>query len=206
MNGLVVLLGLCLLLLLPVVALLIAVRVGFRLRVPPRPLEALLARKFPITRPLKPAGEVTLAHPRLEVASEADRLGIGADVAVSAFGGQAAVSGTVLLSGEVRFRPEDGSVFVDRCRVDCLEVAGLPSALTKLVGEVVGIAARELLDDRAVYRLREEDARLGALRSLVRDLGVRGGRIELSVGGAPDSLRGLVAVVRPGGRHRRRPG
>lgn len=195
MNGLLVLLGLLLLL---VVALLVAVRVGFRLRVPARPLESLLARSFPITRPLRPGGEVTLSRPRLEVAPEADRLGIGADVAVSAFGGQAAVAGTVLLSGEVRYRPEDGSVFVDRCRVDRLEVAGLPSALTKLVGEVVGIAARELLEDRAVYRLREDGGRIGGLRSLVRDLGVRGGRIELAVGGTPESLRGLAAVVRPG--------
>lgn len=181
-------------------SLVLAVRVGFRIRLPARPVEALLARKFPLTRPLRPTGEVTLDHPRLQVGAGSDRLGIGADVAVAALGGAAAVRGTVLLSGEVRYRQEDGAVFVDRCRVDRLEVAGLPSALTKLVGEAVGVAARELLDDRAVYRLREDGGRVGALRPLVRALGARDGRLELAIGGTPGSLRALAGLVHPGGR------
>lgn len=165
------------------VLLLALLRVGFPVRVPPRSVEKALALKLPLSRPLKPAGEVRVTAVRLDARDAGDRLFVSADVAVSAFSGLGTLEGTLLASGAIRWSAPDGSLFVDGTRLEAFSVNGLPDVLSRLVAEAVTALARELLEGRPVHRLEGKTRVLALARALVRDVAVRRGALELRIGG-----------------------
>ncbi len=184
-----------------VIALAALVIVGFPVRVTPGVIERALAVKLPVKKPLKWAGELQIPSIHLD-SPEGERLAVRIDVAVTGLPAAGSISGKVDVSAVIRWDDAAGEMFLGQTKLERLSVDGLPDPFLAPMREAVTVAVREVLEAHPVWRLESRTKALGATRALIRDVRIRGGCLELRVGGSTEALVqfGRALLGRPPGQ------
>jgi hypothetical protein len=152
------------------------------IEVPEARLQELVARRFPVSRRLADAVELTVGTPRLTLQPEANRIGV--ELAVSAGGeGAARVTGSLLVSQGLRLETSDHTVRIADVRVDRFAVDGLPAGLQRLLDRLGKPLAQALLEDQVLYAMRPEDV------ARLEGRGVRPEALRVTASGLTITLR-----------------
>ena len=173
----------------------VLVILGFPVRVAPSVIEKAVAVKLPLRRPLKPAGELEVTSVHLDSSGKGDRLGVQVDVTVGGLPALASVGGQVHVLAQILWKDPEGELFIRDSRFEQLSVQGLPDLLLAPIREAATLAVREILEERPVWRLEPKTRALAAVRALLRDVWIRNGSLEVSVGGSVESLSRLAGAL-----------
>ena len=121
-------------------------------------LQDLVSKRFPVSKRLLDAIDVTLDSPRLSLEPDTNRVGI--EVALRAGSGgalRAAMSGNLLVSQSLRFESGDNTIRLADVRVERLAIDGLPSHWQREIDRLGRPLASSLLEGQVLYALRPRD-------------------------------------------------
>jgi hypothetical protein len=146
-------------------------------------LNRQLARQFPLERRVLEVIDVELAHPRLALLPERDRLSTEFDLTADdrLFGGHAAAH--LRLDYALRYEPSDHSLRLKDVRIQDLALAPDASPLHGQARRLGGLAAERLLENLPIWRMKPEQvARLDALGIEPRAITVTPRGVEVALG------------------------
>ena len=135
-------------------------------------LQAWLARQFPIERRYFEVLEVAVAPPRLELRPETNRLAAEFEVRATDRLFKVAHRGIIALNCALRYEADDHTLRLTDVRIDRLEIDG--ALLKQQLDRVAVRLAEQMLNERAIYALRDKDI------ELLRGHGVRPGDIRVT--------------------------
>jgi len=154
---------------------------GIEVAVTEQQVQAWLETRFPqeetFGRPL--TMRLKLEPPRVDLSPGSDRVSFSLDAMVSPKGlGGVRARGSATVSGVIHYEPDTAEFFVRDLRADRVEIKNLPGLLS--LGEIqraVGNLVISSLEDKPLYRLRDDRPGEGRLRAYLDDLRVEDGKI-----------------------------
>ncbi|KNZ32150.1 MAG: hypothetical protein AD742_13665 [Methylibium sp. NZG] len=147
-------------------------------------LQALVARRFPVTRRYLELFDVTVAAPRLTLLPELNRLATKLDVSASDRLLRRPMNGSIDLTSALRFDAADNTVRLADVRVDSFVLGDAPGPLQNQLSRIGKLLAEEMLDGEVVYTLKPEDVKNAQGR------GYQPGELKVTP-------RGLVLTLNP---------
>jgi hypothetical protein len=143
-------------------------------------LNELVARSFPVTRPLVGGlADLTLSSPRLGLLPASNRIATAFDLGLAERIAGTRYSGGIDLDYGLRFDMQEGAVRMADVRVNRLAIDQLPRAQQQLVSRYAPGIAEQLLQNMVLYRLPAEQM------ALARNLGWTGAALRV----LPEGLR-----------------
>ncbi|MGE0310963.1 MAG: DUF1439 domain-containing protein [Lautropia sp.] len=139
------------------------------------------AAHFPQRSCLLGAACVTLSDPRVVLRDADDRIFVVAS-AMPEMPGAALPEGVVELAGVPRYDAGRGAFFLDRASITRADFAGLPPAYARMASRIVGELLDDYLRSTPIHSLDERDARQSLAKLVLREVRVRDGRLELTIG------------------------
>lgn len=181
-----IILTLLLLLMVSIVGLIYYLRnTGLTVELTQAQLQAQVEDFFPITHNLPQGVEVTLTEPLVILEEETNRLNYRMNATASIPPFPVKHSGTIQLSGVLRYDPLRYEFFLDDSRIEELNFPGLPAALRPRVEEIADRLASLHLDRRPIYQLEGPFSGDGWLAILppveLRNLAIENGRMKLHI-------------------------
>jgi hypothetical protein len=143
-------------------------------------LNELVARSFPVTRPLVGGlADLTLSSPRLGLLPASNRIATAFDLGLAERIAGTRYSGGIDLDYGLRFDMQEGAVRMADVRVNRLAIDQLPRAQQQMVSRYAPGIAEQLLQNMVLYRLPAEQM------ALARNLGWTGAALRV----LPEGLR-----------------
>lgn len=137
-------------------------------------IERELSKSFPVKSTISVLN-IELSDPRVVLQPGSDRIGLKLTAAASVAVIRA--TGSVTVSGKLRYRPEDGQFFLDEPEVTSLALPGLPETQQPIVLETVNTAVRATLPTVPIHKLEE-----GGQRLFLRAMRVEDGQVIAELG------------------------
>jgi hypothetical protein len=121
-------------------------------------LTLLLAREFPLERKVLEVIDLSVANPQIHLLPETNRLGTELDVTATdrIFGNTAQAH--VRLDYGLRFEPSDHSIRMTNVRVRELALASGSNQLHGAAQRLGTLVAEDVLEDRALYKMKPAQA------------------------------------------------
>ncbi len=144
-------------------------------------LNERMTKHFPVEKSVAGLLDVTLSHPRATARVDGPqlRLAVTFDVQVKLSLSGKTVFGIVSLSGLPRYDPDARTIYLDGARVDSLRTDNMPDGLPAALVKAASAVAREALEDKALYALKEEDLHRYGVTLAPRRIEVRAEGIAL---------------------------
>ncbi|MEW6430995.1 MAG: DUF1439 domain-containing protein [Myxococcota bacterium] len=120
-------------------------------------IERELSKSFPVTRSYSVLS-VELSEPRVVLQPGGDRIGLR----LKATAGVAMLraTGSVTVSGKLRYQQEDSRFFLDEPEVAGLELPGLPETQQPQLLDTINVVVRAVLPTVPIHKLEEGGAKL----------------------------------------------
>jgi len=142
-----------------------------------------VTKKLPFRKTYLIVFDVNLDNPRIMLVDGTNRVAAGLDVMVEAkIGKKPPVRGSVDLSGNVRYAPEDGEFYLVKPEIEKLTVEGISLSDSERVDEVLTKALASFFKNRPIYTLKESDTKQAAARLILKNVAVDGGELILTLG------------------------
>ncbi len=149
-------------------------------------LQEKLNERLPWTRRYFFIFDVTLDNPRIDLVEGSDRIAGGVDVIlnVTLDGADAALGGTVDLSGAIRYDATTGGLYLTDPRVENVHLAGIPDRYANRANETIGLAIADFYRARPIYVLKPDDVKTSAARLLLKDVTVENEKLRVTLSAA----------------------
>lgn len=155
-------------------------RDGVTLRVSRAELQARLDARFPIEKDGL-LGRIRLSEPEISLSTLTERVAVGFElVGNSILTGP--VDGRGLLSGELRYEPEEASLYLDRPEIT-LDLADGDEDRRRAIEAAATALAVDYFADFAIHRVSDADLRSRLTRGFLRELTVHDDGLVLRFGG-----------------------
>ncbi len=122
-------------------------------------LETRLAERMPFRRQLLGLFELELAHPKIALDANEQRITARFTLNVRTTLGSRIYPGAIHFSGTPRYDAPTRSVMFDQARVDALELEGISRAVRDQLNEIASLVAKDVLDRRPLYTLKPDQLR-----------------------------------------------
>jgi hypothetical protein len=131
-----------------------------------------LARRFPVERSVGGLLDITISRPRAEtriVTGVAARFGTSFDITVKLPLTGKTLNGAMSISGLPHYDAASRSIFLRDAKVDSIRTDGMPDALSAALAKAASSMARDILEEKPVQTLKEDDLkRFGLATSPLR--------------------------------------
>jgi hypothetical protein len=125
-------------------------------------LQAMLARRFPLSRQVARIVTVGLSQPQLELNAAANRAEITARVSIASPLLRAGhVDGTVALSSALRYDAAVRALRLEQPKAERLELQGVDGADAERLQQIGGLVAQELLQGQVLRTFTVEELSFG---------------------------------------------
>ena len=153
------------------------------MRINEKQLQERLNEKFPIVKTHKLLGTVTFENPRISLQREDNRVELGLDVSLSniAINGKD-LRGTVEILAFVTYNAKKKALYLTEPQLQQFIVNGLPEQNVQLLSGLFMPAIEKLLKRKPLYRLKDLEGFKNIAATLVKDIRVRDGCLEIVFG------------------------
>lgn len=156
---------------------------GYVLRFSEADLKARLEQSLPYEKRYLYVFNVTLDHPRFDLVEGSDRIAGGVDVILHVkFGGEKPLSGSVDLSGGLRYDAAQRAFFLADPVVETISVEGVSARHANKANEAISLTLAEFFRTRPIYVIEPDDAPKAAAYMLLRDVTVSDGHVVVTLG------------------------
>ncbi len=163
---------------------------------------AKVAPRFPFKKTYFFLVQLEFTNPRLELEEGSDRIRMGVDVTtginldyketISRNGGEEIethsekikdpLSGTALISGNIRYDRDDGKFYLDHASVEKLAIVGIPALFASKVNEAANKAAAEFLKSHPIYQLKTSDVKQAITKLVLKNVVVKSKTVVITLG------------------------
>jgi Protein of unknown function (DUF1439) len=147
-------------------------------------LRQALSGRLPIQRSYLLIFQVTLDNPRVTLANGSDRVNAGLDVTLNIHMGREPLplSGSVDISGGIRYDSGKGQLFLTRPAIEHLELQGIPEQYASRVTSALTKALDEYYTDHPIYTLSTLNAKQLAARLILKSVVVKEQELVVTLG------------------------
>lgn len=147
-------------------------------------LQDKLNAKLPLTKTYLFVFQVTLDHPRVKLTNGSDRVGAGLDVLLNIRLGneQKPLSGTLDVSGGVKYVPEQGEFFLTDPVVEHFAVQGIPDKYAEKINSIIAAALTGYFADHPIYTLQAGDTKQQAAKLVLKNVAVENQELVVTLG------------------------
>jgi hypothetical protein len=147
-------------------------------------LQQALSERLPFTKTYLLIFQVTLDHPRVTLVNRSDRVRAGLDITLNVRMGDQPLplSGSVDVSGGVRYDPNAGQLFLTQPKVEHLELQGVPEQYASLAAAALSRALDTYYAEHAIYTLNASGAKELAARLVLKSVTVEGQQLVVTLG------------------------
>lgn len=144
-------------------------------------LQQIIEKKMPIKKK-KYFITVIISHPKLNLSTTENNLGIKAMIMVAA-PGKLKVSGTINLSGSISYNENKGTFHLLDPIVKDIHVDNIPEKIQPQVKKVAQLAVSSALANLPVYKFKDDDLKHSLAKSVLESITVKEGKllVKLSV-------------------------
>ncbi|AVR96408.1 DUF1439 domain-containing protein [Pseudoduganella armeniaca] len=132
--------------------------------IPLAKLQRGLEQRFPIQQRALAVFDLQLAHPRLSLQRDNDRVALESDVVASTPLVRRALTGSVMLSGRLLVDNVRNAVVLADARIERFAIDGVDGALQGQLTAAGNVVIDRLVRDVPVYTFRPEDLRYGGVQ------------------------------------------
>jgi hypothetical protein len=118
---------------------------------------------------------ITYSTPQVTLLENEDRVHVGLDATleIRLDGEPKHLSGTALITTGLRYDSDKHEFFLDDAEFSKLAIAGLPEKLTTQVSHFASKAAKEYIEKRPIYRIRDKDYKTKAAKMLLKGFEIK---------------------------------
>lgn len=151
-------------------------------RITEQELRERLSEKFPVTKEYNFVGSVTYSNPRILLRREDNRVELGLDITLGDPEGRDSMRGVADMIVSVAYNPEKKALYLAKPQLQQFVVNGMPEQNIQLLSALFMPAIEKMLKRKPVYRLESKDTKKKIAASLVKDIRVRDGCLEIVYG------------------------
>ena len=142
-------------------------------------LQQQLSRIMPIQQE-KFLVTVILSDPILELAKDSDQIGLFANIKMTAPGGIQG-SGRAKIMGNIRYKSETGSFYLNNPKIAHIEVDQIPEQYHSNIKELAQMALTNTMTNRALFTLRDDNKQEKLAKSVLKSVTVNSGKIIINL-------------------------
>ncbi|HEV7814048.1 MAG TPA: DUF1439 domain-containing protein [Janthinobacterium sp.] len=135
-----------------------------QVEVPLSKLQEGLERRFPLNNRVMSLLDVQLAHPRLALLPESQRVALSVDVSVAPPLTRQSWHGTLTLSGRLVVDLTRNAVFLGDAKVERVAIDGLDEGRQRQFAQAANLVVDKLVKDVSVHNFRPEDLRMAGVQ------------------------------------------
>jgi len=155
----------------------------FQLRISEAQIQQKLADKLPHSKTYLGIFRLTLDNPRVKLLADSGRIRAGLDLQLaSELGGREPLSGSVDLSGRLRYVADESQFYLADVKIEQLQLHGLADKQQRQARLAISAALGEYLSHHPIYRLKPGDFKQAAARLVVKDVRVSGDTLVVTMG------------------------
>lgn len=155
----------------------------YELRISEAQIRDKLAEKLPRTKTYLYVFQLTLSNPRVALLADSGRIRAGLDLQLNLLiGGHEPLSGSVDVSGRLRYAPDEGQFYLAEPQIEQLQLRGLPEKYADKARAVIATAMTEYYANHPIYRLKAGDIKQSAARLVLKDVSVSGDTLVVTLG------------------------
>jgi hypothetical protein len=147
-------------------------------------LQEALSQRLPFTKTYLLIFQVTLDHPRVNLANGSDRVQAGLDITLNVHmaDDRSAIGGSIDASGGIRYDPKVGQLFLTQPKIERLELQGAPEQYTSRASAAISKALDTYCADHAIYTLNTSRAKEVAARLVLKSVTVEEHQLVVTLG------------------------
>jgi len=157
-----------------------AADLGYTLELTDKELQRTVELYFPLIQEA-PFSKLTLTSPAVRLDPKTNRIGLAVSVAI-ALQDIAVGKGRGLIDGTLEYRPDTGEFYLRDPQLKQVKLYQVQTEYNTLVQNFLNGLTRQTFPVIVVYRLQDDDLRQRMLKSSLKSVTVRGGKLIVKMG------------------------
>jgi hypothetical protein len=154
------------------------------LRIPQNQIDAKMREKFPLSKSYLLLLRITLENPRLVLQENSDRIHVGLDAVlnITLEGNARPLSGSVDVSGSLRYAHEQGAFYLVSPTIEQASIAGIPEKFIERVNSTISVLLSEYYATHPVYTLNTADIKQAGAKMVLKNVKVENSELVITLG------------------------
>ena len=145
-------------------------------------IQGKLNEAFPIEKDYLLVFKVVLQHPKVHLQEGSDRIDFWVMATTNVSISERQFEGKGQISGEVRYNPQKGELYLDNSLIEQLHIEGLPEKYALALKLAASLGLRQFLNRRPIYTLKPETFKQTVAKLVVKKIVVDNGMLKITLG------------------------